>query len=71
MHPNVQPDYSVGTERYKLIYFNKIDRWELFDLGKNRHELKNVNAETPASAGISSLGVLPNQPGRQTRWTSS
>ena len=32
MHHRVQPHYGVRTERYKLIYFNKIDQWELFDL---------------------------------------
>jgi arylsulfatase A-like enzyme len=41
-HHRVQPHYGVRTERYKLIYFNKIDQWELFDLQKDPHELKNV-----------------------------
>ena len=45
----VQPHYGLRTERYKLIYFNKIDQWELFDLGKDPHELKNVFAD-PAYA---------------------
>ena len=35
MHHRVQPHYGVRTERYKLIYFNKIDQWELFDLQKD------------------------------------
>ncbi len=38
----VQPHYGVRTHRYKLIYFNKINQWELFDLEKDPHELKNV-----------------------------
>ncbi len=38
----VQPHYGVRTERYKLIYFNKINQWELFDLQKDPYELKNV-----------------------------
>jgi arylsulfatase A-like enzyme len=38
----VQPHYGVRTERHKLIYFNKIDQWELFDLEKDPHEMKNV-----------------------------
>lgn len=46
----VQPHYGVRTERYKLIYFNKIDAWELFDLKTDPHELKNVYAD-PAQAG--------------------
>jgi arylsulfatase A-like enzyme len=45
----VQPHYGVRTEQYKLIYFNKIDQWELFDLKKDPHELKNVYAD-PAYA---------------------
>jgi arylsulfatase A-like enzyme len=45
----VQPHYGVRTERWKLIYFNKIDQWELFDLQKDPHELKNLYAD-PAHA---------------------
>ena len=45
----VQPHYGVRTERYKLIYFNKLDQWELFDLRKDPHELHNVYAD-PAYA---------------------
>jgi arylsulfatase A-like enzyme len=42
MHHRVQPHYGVRTEQYKLIYFNKIDQWELFDLRQDPHELKNL-----------------------------
>ncbi len=42
MHHRVQPHYGIRTDRYKLIYFNKIDQWELFDLQKDPHELRNV-----------------------------
>jgi arylsulfatase A-like enzyme len=45
----VQPHYGVRTAKHKLIYFNKIDQWELFDLTKDPHELKNVYAD-PAYA---------------------
>ena len=38
----VQPHFGVRTERYKLIYFNKINEWELFDLNTDPHELKSV-----------------------------
>ena len=44
-----QPHYGVRTERYKLIYFNKIDQWELFDLQNDPREMKNVYAD-PAYA---------------------
>ncbi len=37
----VQPHYGIRTDRYKLIYFNKIDQWELFDLRKDPRELNN------------------------------
>src|SRR5579864_524611 len=42
MHHKVQPHYGVRTADYKLIYFNKIDQWELFDLKKDPHELHNL-----------------------------
>jgi arylsulfatase A-like enzyme len=38
----VQPHYGVRTESHKLIYFNRIDQWELFDLKSDPRELKNV-----------------------------
>ena len=44
-HHRVQPHWGVRTERYKLIYFNKINQWELFDLQKDPRELLNVYAE--------------------------
>ena len=47
----VQPHYGIRTERYKLIYFNKIDQWELFDLEKDPRELSNVYADA-ANAGL-------------------
>ncbi len=46
----VQPHYGVRTDRYKLIYFHKIQQWELFDLKDDPHELRNVYAD-PARAG--------------------
>ncbi len=41
-HHNTRAHYGVRTETHKLIYFWKKDQWELFDLVKDRHELKNV-----------------------------
>lgn len=38
----VQPHYGVRTERYKLIYFNRINEWELFDLQADPRELENI-----------------------------
>ncbi|HZS07062.1 MAG TPA: sulfatase [Blastocatellia bacterium] len=53
-HPgdhNVAAHYGIRTDRYKLIYFNKLDQWELFDLKKDPRELRNVYAD-PAYARI-------------------
>lgn len=47
----VQPHYGIRTERHKLIYFNRIDAWELFDLKTDPRELKNVYAD-PGQAGV-------------------
>jgi arylsulfatase A-like enzyme len=57
MHHRVQPHYGVRTERYKLIYFNKIHQWELFDLAKDPHELKNVYAEPAYAEAVKVLKV--------------
>jgi arylsulfatase A-like enzyme len=48
-HHQVQPHYGVRTERYKLIYFNRSDQWELFDLFQDPHELRNAYTD-PAYA---------------------
>ncbi len=45
----VHPHYGVRTDRYKLIYYDKLDEWELFDLDKDPHELNSVYAD-PAYA---------------------
>jgi len=41
----VQPHYGVRTADHKLIYFNRIDQWELYDLRKDFSELHNVIAD--------------------------
>lgn len=51
----VQPHYGVRTDRYKLIYFNKLDAWELFDLQKDPKELKNVYAEPGYAKTVAQL----------------
>jgi len=47
----VHKHYGVRTERYKLIYFHEIDEWELYDLEKDPHELRN-EYNNPAYAEI-------------------
>src|SRR5205807_2242020 len=51
----VQPHYGIRTERYKLIYFNKIDQWELFDLQKDPRELNNVYADQAYAETVKQL----------------
>lgn len=43
-HPgdhNVAAHYGLRTMRYKLIYFNKLNQWELYDLQKDPIEMHN------------------------------
>lgn len=51
----VQPHYGIRTERYKLIYFNRIDEWELFDLKKDPQEMNNVYAKPTYAERIKQL----------------
>jgi arylsulfatase A-like enzyme len=51
----VQPHYGVRTERYKLIYFNKIKQWELFDLQKDPRELKNLYTDPAYASTVRTL----------------
>ena len=40
---HVRPHYGIRTKRYKLIhYYYSMDEWELFDLEKDPHELRNL-----------------------------
>jgi arylsulfatase A-like enzyme len=42
---HVYPHFGVSTEQYKLIrFYGPADSWELFDLQKDPHELKNQYA---------------------------
>jgi hypothetical protein len=40
-HHNVAAHYGVRTHRYKLIYYYKLDQWELYDLQKDPTEMRN------------------------------
>lgn len=48
---HVHPHTGVRTDRHKLIHFYTIDAWELFDLGKDPHELMSVY-DDPAYAMV-------------------
>jgi arylsulfatase A-like enzyme len=54
-HHNVSAHYGVRTDRYKLIYFNKLDQWELFDLKKDPHEVKNAYGDAAYSGTVKKL----------------
>ena len=44
-HHNVAAHYGVRTARHKLIYFNKLNQWELYDLQKDPGEMHNVYSD--------------------------
>ncbi|WP_018630316.1 sulfatase family protein [Niabella aurantiaca] len=49
---SVSPHFGIKTKRYKLIrFYKKVAAWELFDLQKDPHELKNIY-DDPASVKI-------------------
>ncbi len=53
---HVSPHFGVRTKRYKLArFYNGVNSWELFDLEKDPHELKNVYAEKSSAAIVKSL----------------
>jgi arylsulfatase A-like enzyme len=41
-HFETEPHYGVRTYTHKLIYFNKIDQWELYDLVSDPNEMNNL-----------------------------
>jgi arylsulfatase A-like enzyme len=53
----VQQHYGVRTDRHKLIYFNRLDQWELFDLQNDPSELRNVYAEPAYAETVKKLKV--------------
>ncbi len=51
----VQPHYGLRTERYKLIHFDRINQWELFDLRTDPRELKNLIADPKHAQTVAKL----------------
>ncbi len=52
---NVQQHYGVRNERYKLIYYNTLNEWELFDLQEDPYELLNVYDDPAYATVVSEL----------------
>jgi arylsulfatase A-like enzyme len=51
----VQQHYGVRDERYKLIFYHRINQWELFDLKEDPHELKNIYADPSQAETVKRL----------------
>ena len=51
----VQPHYGVRTHRHKLIHFNKLDEWELYDLDADPYETNNVYSDSAQAKVVSHL----------------
>jgi len=47
----VQPHWGVRTDTHKLIYFNQLNQWEMYDLTRDPSELNNLYSD-PAQAGV-------------------
>jgi arylsulfatase A-like enzyme len=56
-HNQVSPHWGVRTARHKLIYFNRLDQWELFDLQADPREMRNLYAEPVAAATVANHKV--------------
>ena len=43
---SVSPHFGISTGRYKLIrFYNRVEGWELYDLKKDKAEMKNVYSQ--------------------------
>ena len=53
---HVYPHFGIRTEQYKLIrFYGGISDWELYDLKKDPHEMKNIYSEKGNEKIITSL----------------
>lgn len=54
-HHNVAAHYGIRTSRYKLIFFNKLNQWELYDLQKDPREMRNEYANPAYAATVKKM----------------
>ena len=57
-HPgdhNVARHYGIRTERYKLIFFDQLDQWELYDLQKDPIEMHNLYTDVAYASIVKRL----------------
>ena len=53
---HVAPHFGIRTERYKLIrFYGAVNKWELFDLKDDPHEMKNLIGESSLKEIIKQL----------------
>lgn len=52
---SVAKHYGIRTERYKLIFFEQLDEWELFDLENDPNEMHSVYGEEDYSEIVADL----------------
>jgi arylsulfatase A-like enzyme len=52
---NTRAHYGIRTTTHKLIYFWKINQWELYDLGKDPDELHNLYTDPNQQELVSKL----------------
>lgn len=66
-HFETEPHYGIRTEKYKLIYFDLIDQWELYDLEIDPREMNNVYHNPEYSETVlrlkKELNILQNKLG--------
>ncbi len=54
-HFETEPHYGVRTYQHKLIYFDRIQQWELYDLEKDPQEMLNVYEEEAYAPVVTAL----------------
>ncbi|MFM8395294.1 MAG: sulfatase/phosphatase domain-containing protein, partial [Acidobacteriota bacterium] len=54
-HHNVAAHYGIRTRSHKLIYFHKLNQWELYDLVRDPRERRNEYANPAYAATVRKL----------------